>query len=308
MPNMSGAMSEVQSPGEAARVKRLYHFARLQLPRLTLTPERFQQHLERTYQIFTHKTPATWTQYLDGLYLIDWLVAVGCLTGQTVAWEMLFAARTGRSDCLLVDALRARACRLYPRDEEKQETSVTEFWSALIASEREGSLPILARYDGVRPLSPWLIRVFQNRHLSELRSSAGISSLPDDDIAQPIPTTAVTETRWHEAFCEAARSWLHSLSDAETILLGLRWRYKQTQREVATILKVHEGTITRQIDKLRDRALAVIGEDLLSRGWTGDDLEAFILTEMAGLMVDEPTLSADHLRRLLQARGSQPPA
>ena len=51
---------------------------------------------------------------------------------------MLFNARTGRSDCLLVDALRARAVRLYPRDEEKQDTAVTEFWSNLIAPESRG--------------------------------------------------------------------------------------------------------------------------------------------------------------------------
>ncbi len=35
--------------------------------------------------------------------------------------------------------------------------------------ESEDSLPVLARYDGQRPLAPWLIRVFQNWHLSKLR-------------------------------------------------------------------------------------------------------------------------------------------
>ena len=61
---------------------------------------------------------------------------------------MLFNARTGRSDCLLVDA-PARAVRLYPRNEERQETAVSEFWSNLIA--RIGSaLPVLALHDGQR--------------------------------------------------------------------------------------------------------------------------------------------------------------
>ena len=66
--------------------------------------------------------------------------------------------------------------RLYPRDEERQETAVTEFWSNLIAPENEESLPILARYDGQRPLAPWLIRVFQNWHLSKLRQHSGVGN------------------------------------------------------------------------------------------------------------------------------------
>ena len=60
-----------------------------------------------------------------------------------------------------------------PRNEEQQETAVTEFWSNLIAPESEGALPVLARYDGRRPLAPWLIRVFQNWHLSKLRGTGG---------------------------------------------------------------------------------------------------------------------------------------
>ena len=59
------------------------------------------------------------------------------------AWDRLFAARAGRTDCLLVDALRARAVRLYPRDEERQDSAVTEFWSHLLVSETPGSVPVL---------------------------------------------------------------------------------------------------------------------------------------------------------------------
>ena len=294
------------------RARLLYHFARLQLPAITVTEPTFRAQLQRTYALFAAKAagkgePVTWPGYLDNLYVLDWLVAVGCLTGQNAAWEMLFAARTGRSDCLLVDALRARACRLYPRNEEQQESSVGEFWSALIAPERDGGTAILTRYDGQRPLAPWLIRVFQNRHLSELRSHHGVTSLPDDDVAQPMPSATPTEARWHEVFCDAARGWLRELPDAERLLLGLRWRYRLSQREVAGLLGVHEGTISRQTDKLRDRALASIGEQLVAAGWTETDFESYILTEMAGLLVDEPSLNADGLKRLLAARGKALP-
>ena len=87
--------------------------------------------------------------------------------------------RSSRADCLLVDALRARAVRLYPRNQERQDSAVAEFWGYLLAGEKAGSLPILARYDGERPLVPWLIRVFQNKHISELRRGHTVQMLPE---------------------------------------------------------------------------------------------------------------------------------
>jgi RNA polymerase sigma factor (sigma-70 family) len=286
----------------------LYYLCRIQFPGFVVPPETFQKHTERAIEIFAAKSggSVTWSSFLDGLYALDWTVCCGCLEGQERAWETLFAARTGRNDCLLVDALRARACRLYPRDEEKQETAVAEFWSHLIVSETN-SLPVLYRYDGQRPLAPWLIRVFQNWHLSKLRQHSGVISLPDDDIALPIPSAGKEESRWHESFISAAREWLGKLDDGERLLLGLRWRYKMSQRDVATLLGVHEGTISRQTDKLRDRALEIIGKRLVQGGWTGDDLEEFILTEMGGVLIDDPRLSSDQLARLLQARGKPMP-
>jgi hypothetical protein len=66
---------------------------------------------------------------------------------------------------------------------------------------------------------------------------------------------------------------------------------------------VHEGTISRQTDKLRDHCLDRIRDRLLAQGWTGDYLTEFILTEMGPLLLDEPRLGADRLAGLLAARG-----
>lgn len=301
----------VLSPSDSARVAVLYHFARLQMPAVKLPDLTFRAHLARTFRIFAPKAPhqpLSWPAYLEGLYAVDWLVCVGCIENQQTAWEALFAARTGRSDCLLVDALRARAVRLYPRNEEQQDTAVTEFWSNLIAPETEGSLPVLARYDGQRPLAPWLIRVFQNWHLSKLRQHGGVSALPDDEIALPMDSPkADASARWHDTFVSAAREWLGSLDDDERLLLGLRWRYRLSQREAAKLFDLNEGTLTRRTDKLRDRSLELIGAKLVADGWTGDDLAGFVLTELGALLTDDPRLSADALARLLAAKGKTLP-
>jgi RNA polymerase sigma factor (sigma-70 family) len=238
---------------------------------------------------------------------VDWFLACACLEGQPRAWEQLFAARANRTDCLLVDALRARAVRLFPRDEERQESAVAEFWGYLLAGEREGSTPILARYDGQRPLVPWLIRVFQNKHISDLRQGRA-PALPEDDLDDHhLPLASEGNGRWHEEFRLAARDWLGTLGERELLILGLRLRYRLSQREVAQLLGVHEGNISRQTSKLRDTCLEYVGRQLTELGWTGDDLSGFILKEMDSLLLDEPRLSADRLAALLARRGQTLP-
>jgi RNA polymerase sigma factor (sigma-70 family) len=297
-------MSEILAP-PTARAAVLYHYCRLQLPAVALPFPKFQAHLVRTFRIFAAKSSPelTWAAYFDQLYAIDWYLACGCIENDNKAWEALFATRTGRSDCLLIDALRARAVRLYPRDEEKQEAAVAEFWSHLLVSDSPGSVPVMARYDGQRPLAPWLIRVFQNWHVSRLRSHGPAQALPEDDIALPLPEKADGDGRWHDQFVSAAHDWLATLSEQETLLLGLRWRYRLSQRDISHLFGVHEGTISRQTDKLRDRCLEVIGKRLTADGWTGDDLEGFILTELGSLLMDDPKLSADQLTAMMARRG-----
>jgi RNA polymerase sigma factor (sigma-70 family) len=292
-----------------ARAELLYHFCRLQLPAIDLSPAACRRHVERTFELFARKNPGTsWDAYLDNLYPLDWFVASACLEGNARAWEQLFAARAGRSDCLLVDALRARAARLYPRDEEKQDSAVQEFWSRLFVAEDAGSTPILARYDGERPLVPWLIRVFQNWHLSQLRRHPHEQPLIDDDnLLLPLPEPEA-DGRWRERFAEAAGDWLAGLTDAELVLLGLRFRFRLSQREIAQVLRVHEGTISRRTDQLSRQCVEQVSRRLAEEGWAGDDVFEFIRTEMASLLLDHPRLAADHLAQVLARSGKQLPA
>jgi RNA polymerase sigma factor (sigma-70 family) len=289
----------------------LYHFCRMRLPSVQLQLAVFERHLVRAYQLSKAKRTkaglgAGWDLFLENLYALDWFLASACLEGDTAAWEALFAARANRTDCLLVDALRMRAVRLFPRDEEKQENAVTEFWGYLLAGERDGSVPILGRYDGQRPLVPWLIRVFQNKHLSDLRHGRGVALLPDEDLDErDLPFANGGDERWHEEFRIAAHDWLSALADEEVLILGLRLRYRLSQREVASLLGIHEGNVSKKTSRLRDHCLEVIGERLHQLGWIGNDLSQFVLKEMDSLLLDEPRLGADRLASLLSSRGEK---
>jgi RNA polymerase sigma factor (sigma-70 family) len=295
------------------RTAALYHFCRLQVPTLALPPSAFERHLRRAFAMYGSKraragAPADWVAFLDNLYSVDWFLCCACLEGQAKAWESLFAARASRADCLLVDALRARAVRLFPRDEERQDNAVSEFWGYLLAGEKSGSTPILARYDGQRPLVPWLIRVFQNKHISDLRQARGHHPLPEDDLDDhDLPLAQEGDSRWHEEFRLAAREWLGQVGEGDLLILGLRLRYRSSQRDVARLLGVHEGNVSRQTAKLRDRCLDYVGRRLVELGWTGDDLSGFVLKEMDSLLMDEPRLSADRLAALLAKRGKKLP-
>jgi RNA polymerase sigma factor (sigma-70 family) len=291
----------------------LYHFCRLRLPAVALPLAAFERHLQRAFELYRDKqsragemTP--WQVFVENLHALDFFLACACLEGKPSAWEHLFSARASRTDVLLVDALRLRAGRLFPRDHERQDEAVADFWGYLLAGERDGSLPILARYDGQRPLVPWLIRVFQNKHLSELRHRGNTVSLPEDDLGErDLPWAEDGQERWHDEFRSAARAWLDDLSDNEVLILGLRLRYRLSQREVAHLLGIHEGNVSRQTGRLRDHCLEQIGEHLRQLGWTGDDLSGFVLKEMDSLLLDEPRLSADRLAALLAARGKRLP-
>lgn len=302
-------MNDVSTPApDPARVQLLYYFCRMQLPAVHLPARVAEDNLRRTFQLYARKkdTLPSWDYYLDNLYPLDWFIAAACLDGESAAWEYLFAARAGRTDCLLMDALRARAARLYPRNEERQESAVNEFWGNLyVPPDRPGSLPILARYDGLRPLVPWLIRVFQNYHISELRRDSGVQSIPEDDVIPDIPATQ--QDRWHDVFCQVAREWLETLKDKELLILGLRLRYQLSQREVANILDIHEGTISRQTDKLSEQWKQTISRKMLEQGWTGEDLSEYIHTEMRNLLLDDARLSVDYLAHLLAAQGKSLP-
>jgi RNA polymerase sigma factor (sigma-70 family) len=303
----------VEAQAKKVQTALLYHFCRLRLPAVGLSLLSFESHLQRAFTLNREKNARkgqiiSWEHFLENLHALDLFVASACLEGEKSAWETLFASRADRTDYLLVDALRSRAVHLFPRNPEQQEEAVGEFWGYLLAGEREGSLPYLARYDGQRPLVPWLIRVFQNKHLSDLRHRNGMQPLPEDDFGErDLTYTDPGHERWYDEFRQAAHEWLGGLSEQEVLILGLRLRYRLSQRKVAELLDIHEGNVSRQTTRLRDHCLEQIGEHLRTLGWTGDNLDDFIFKEMDSLLLDEPRLSADRLAGLLRTRGKALP-
>src|SRR5437660_1063128 len=98
MPTGAQPTAERPPAEHAPRVALLYHFCRLQLPALAVPPTAVERHLPRTFGLYRTKAgpDATWHNYLESLYPLDWFIACACLDGNARAWEHLFAARAGR--------------------------------------------------------------------------------------------------------------------------------------------------------------------------------------------------------------------
>ena len=66
---------------------------------------------------------------------------------------------------------------------------------------------VVAVYDGQAPLVPWLIRVFQNKVISDKRRRNREQPLPEDELGDlDLPLPGTDDERWHEEFRQAARS------------------------------------------------------------------------------------------------------
>jgi hypothetical protein len=161
----------------------LHESCQQKLPGVTLDAVVFECHVHRSFDLYQTKAgaSASWETFLANLHSVDFFLAAACLERDKGAWQKLPIAQVGAHT--LLDSLRARAARLYPRDQERRETAVAEFWGHLLVAETEGTPATLARYDGQRPLAPWLIRVFANWHISQLRKRLPAEPLPDDDLA-----------------------------------------------------------------------------------------------------------------------------
>ena len=288
-----------------SKIRLIYYFCRMQLPQAQLSLVRFRDHVERMRGLYQDKgNDAQWGLFLQGLHSLDTYLAAACLENDQPSWELLmFDARVSRDGSTLMDALRRRAVRLHPGKAKEQDEAIDSFWGFLLAGEVEGSPPVLQRYDGHRPLVPWLVRVFHNWQVSKLRQRrVETEDIYGDDFL-PAPETPASDERWHRAFCEAATRWLQQLAEKDLILLGLLWRYRVNQRTAAGVLRIHEGTISRRIAHLAEDCKRFVASQMRQADWTGDDLTSLLKSEMASILLDEPRLSIDHLARVLRAKG-----
>jgi len=321
LPGPTATEAPMFGPELAGRVTLLYHYCRTKLPTVQVTREQFRSHLERSYQYFRKVTldkekrkksapprPCDPAAYLAALQprVLDWYVCAACLQSgrDRTPWDILFSTRTS-GDRLLVDSLKASAVSFYPRNAERQQNIVDEFWGHLLVPAKEGSLPILARYSGSdAKLVPWLIRVFENWIKSILRGEKRApEELADEEHNQAAPPATPIQPKGNEAFCEAAQGWIDTLNDRHVLILGLVWNWRMTQREVANVIQRNEGNVSRALNDIHESWRTYIAANLDGGAAAASDSWNLVLTEMGDVLATHPRLSGDGIGRILAARG-----
>jgi RNA polymerase sigma-70 factor (ECF subfamily) len=232
--------------------------------------------------------------FLLSLRVDELALARACAAGINSAWEIFL---TRFREKLYLSALRVA----------REDSAARELADALYAdlygtTTREGlRVSKLASYSGRGSLEGWLRTVLSQEYVNRYRRTKRLVSLDEESeegvqfrAPEPEPVPAA-DPRLAQATDEA----LASLSGEDRIVLSAYYLDGRTLAEIARMLRVHESTISRKLDKLakslRKQIVAALGRRGMSRRQAEEALE-----------VDVRDLHLDIRRSLTQE--SSPPA
>jgi len=261
-----------------------------------LTLETFKGILQEICQKYVpvEASPTERHAFLACLRLEELVLARACAAGNEHAWEV-FLTRFREKLYTIAGyiAKEASAAR------ELADSLYADLYGTTL---RDGQrVSKLAFYTGRGSLEGWLRTVLAQEYVNRYRRQRRLVSLDEESedgvqfaAATPEPVAQV-DSRVEAATDEA----LAELSLEDRFVLASYYLDSRTLAEIARILRVHESTISRKLDKLakslRKRILAGLGRRGMSRQQAQEALE-----------VDVRDLEIN-LRRRLAQETSQPP-
>jgi RNA polymerase sigma factor (sigma-70 family) len=247
-----------------------------------LTREQFQAALERSAaRRFAGAPPtaAAIEAYLEKLYVRDLALACACSAGSEAAWESFVAefrgelyraARAITADSSASDLADSLYADLYGLPADRQ--------AGLCESDgRRKSL--FDYFHGRSKLGTWLRAVLAQRHVDEIRRTRRSEPIEDEtgqervEISAPVSQTSAApdpERPKYLAILQAALTTaLASLDTRDRLRLAYYYADDRTLAEIGKLLREHESTVSRQLDRtrrgLRKRVEAVLrGEKKMS--------------------------------------------
>jgi RNA polymerase sigma-70 factor len=210
----------------------------------------------------TKPNPAKVEAYLRSLHLEDLALACACSEGKENAWEF-FVARF-RQD--LRNAARAILRGSGQSSEGRAEELADSLYGELygVRSNDAGKRKSLFEYfHGRSKLSTWLRAVLAQKHVDVLRTSGKTVSIEEEtdseslrdpaiqtEFAAPDPAREIYLGRVARCLSTA----LAALTPRERMLLACYYVDRLTLAEIGRMLREHESTISRQLERTR-RAL-----------------------------------------------------
>jgi RNA polymerase sigma-70 factor, ECF subfamily len=200
-------------------------------------------------------------------------LARACAAGSNAAWE-IFMTR-------FREKLYLSALRIAREDSAARELADTLYADLYGTTTREGQrVSKLSSYTGRGSLEGWLRTVLAQEYVNRYRRSRRLVSLDEESeegmqFRAPDPEpVAAADQRLASATDEA----LASLSSEDRMILSAYYLDGRTLAEIARLLRVHESTISRKLDKLakslRKHIVAALGRRGMSRRQAQEALEA----------------------------------
>jgi len=193
-----------------------------------------------------------------GLHLRDLALAQACALGNEVAWtEFLREFRQPMQQAAIAITRSSSA------GEELADSLYAELFGL---RQRDGvrSSP-LASYSGRGPLMGWLRATLAQRHVNHHRRTSREDPLDGEDSPARV-TPAPPEPHNLIRLSSAVHEVLSALAPEDRFLLSAYFLDGHTLLEVATLLGVHEATVSRRIRKLTDTLHKQLVRKLEARG------------------------------------------
>jgi RNA polymerase sigma-70 factor (ECF subfamily) len=227
-------------------------------------------------------TRAQIAAFWRGLQLQDLALAHACALGREVAWQQ-FIARFREPLIQTAISLTGSAAM----GQELADSLYAELFGLTKRGEQRRSP--LAYYSGRGSLKGFLRATLAQRNVDHHRRSRRETSITDDDL----PAAAPAPTPSHDVLARLRRclaAALGSLSPEEQFLLSACFLDRRTLLEISHILRVHEATVSRRLQRLTARLHKDLVKNLRSSGMSKAAAEEALGTDPRDLDLNLRTL------------------
>lgn len=256
--------------------------AQAQCARWGLAREAFAEGLRRSAEKRFAATSAGASEieaYLKSLHLEDLAVACACSEGIDAAWEFFVAHFREDLRHAAAAMLRSAGQGADARADELADSLYAELYG--VRQGADGRRKSLFEYfHGRSKLSTWLRAVLAQKHVDLLRISGRTVSLDaeaESESPRELPARASLvalpdphREEYVAAFQHALSAALAALGPRERMILACYYVDQMTLAEIGRLVREHESTVSRQLERLR-RDLRELVTHALRRGRPAQD-------------------------------------
>lgn len=227
------------------------------------------------------ESPAEVRDFLLTLRVDELALARACAEGNNTAWE-IFLTR-------FREKLYLSALRIAREDSAARELADTLYADLYGTTSRDGRrVSKLSSYTGRGSLEGWLRTVLAQEYVNRYRRTKRLVSLEEESdegvqFQAPAPEPVVAADA---RLCRATDATIAALPADDRMVLSSYFLDGRTLAEIARMLRVHESTISRKLDKLAKSLRKQILADLMRQGMSRRQAEEAMETDVRDMQLD----------------------